>query len=507
MVPLLAILNHAELGLQLVAGEITPDVEVRWAHVSELDDPTPWLEGGEFLLTTGLSASWEGEDAVHYCRRLVERGVVALGVSVGPDLSHAEIPAALQDAAEHTGLRLVHVPHLTPLQAVVRAVADAISDASAQLLRSQVEVQQRLMSEATSGSGLAGALERLRAMSGLTVAVYDIRLRPAIEVPGFVLEDELRRRIRRQLLRDRQGALSIQEDDGRAHLVFPLVTEGGVSGFAVSAKREPFAPDERALLKVTAPVLALLFDLRNTAEAPQRRARGMLASHLLEGKDGGEHLQALLGAARLSLSETQVVRARMASIAQRRAFLAGLGALADDALVVNDQDQTTVILCDPRPDVFDSLAELVRELELSEVGLGEPGPLERTTQSRTEAVRAQSAAHTRGEPLATAPKHGHQLRRIFLADEERLSEFSHSVLAPLEAHDRVNPRHELLPTLRAYFDSIASIEAAATTMQIHRHTMRSRLRRVSELSGYDISDSSQYLELWLAIELRRQLPG
>ena len=27
---------------------------MRWVHSSELLDPTPWLSGGELLLTTGL---------------------------------------------------------------------------------------------------------------------------------------------------------------------------------------------------------------------------------------------------------------------------------------------------------------------------------------------------------------------------------------------------------------------------------------------------------------------
>ncbi|GAA5147580.1 PucR family transcriptional regulator [Microbacterium pseudoresistens] len=506
MVPLRTVLAHPDLGLRLLTGDPL-DLDVRWAHVSELDDPTPWLEGGELLLTTGLSASWDGDDALRYCQRLVERGVVALGVSVGSDLTHQTIPEALIAAAEKTGLRLILVPQRTPLQAVVRAVADAISAASAQPLRSLVDAQQRLMSEAASGSGLEGAAERLRAMSGLAVSVYDIRLRPVINTPDIILGDELSRRIRRQLLRDRQGAISIQEDAGRSMVVFPLVTEGRARGFAVSAKRVPFTAEERALLKVAAPVLGLLLDLRDMAGAPLRNARATLAAMLLAAKENSENLAAVFSAARVDAASTQVVCVRTQSVAQRRAFLAGLDDLAGDALVLNDQDQTTVILCDPRPDVFDRLSALIAELGLGDAGIGEAGPAERTPQSHTEAVRAQSAARTRGIPLATAPKQGHQLRRIFLADEDRLSEFSHGVLAPLEAHDQANPRHELLPTLRAYFDSIASIEASAVTMQIHRHTMRARLKRITELSGYDISDSSQYLELWLAVELRNQRVG
>jgi len=40
--------------MALLSGEGALDASVRWVHISELADPTPWLSGGELLLTTGL---------------------------------------------------------------------------------------------------------------------------------------------------------------------------------------------------------------------------------------------------------------------------------------------------------------------------------------------------------------------------------------------------------------------------------------------------------------------
>ena len=41
--------------LRLLAGEDARSRRpVRWVHISELEDPTPWMSGGELLLTTGL---------------------------------------------------------------------------------------------------------------------------------------------------------------------------------------------------------------------------------------------------------------------------------------------------------------------------------------------------------------------------------------------------------------------------------------------------------------------
>ena len=50
-----------ELDVRVVAGEAGLDRAVRWVHISELPDPTPWLSGGELLLTTGLQLAGDDE--------------------------------------------------------------------------------------------------------------------------------------------------------------------------------------------------------------------------------------------------------------------------------------------------------------------------------------------------------------------------------------------------------------------------------------------------------------
>ena len=69
-----------ELDVTVVAGEAGLDRAVRWVHISELDDPTPWLSGGELLLTTGLQL---GDDAQQraYVGRLSEHGLSGLGLN------------------------------------------------------------------------------------------------------------------------------------------------------------------------------------------------------------------------------------------------------------------------------------------------------------------------------------------------------------------------------------------------------------------------------------------
>src|SRR5918994_6268907 len=100
-----------ELELTVVAGEAGLDRAVRWVHISELEDPTPWLSGGELLLTTGLQL---GDDAQQraYVARLAGHGLAGLGFGTG--FSHDTVPGALSEAAEEHGFPLFEVPYEVP---------------------------------------------------------------------------------------------------------------------------------------------------------------------------------------------------------------------------------------------------------------------------------------------------------------------------------------------------------------------------------------------------------
>jgi Purine catabolism regulatory protein-like family len=49
------LLRSPALQLRLIAGESGTSRRVAWAHVSELEDPTPWLLGAEMIMTTGIA--------------------------------------------------------------------------------------------------------------------------------------------------------------------------------------------------------------------------------------------------------------------------------------------------------------------------------------------------------------------------------------------------------------------------------------------------------------------
>lgn len=144
-----------ELARTLALPELAGDLSkpVGWVHGTELADPTPFLEGGELLLTTGLRPL--GDD---YVERLVRAGVVGLGFGTG--LGHDVVPPALVRAAEKAGLGLVEVPRDVPFIAISKAVSKALAaDEYAALTRTSEA--QRALTRAAVRSGVGGVVRRL----------------------------------------------------------------------------------------------------------------------------------------------------------------------------------------------------------------------------------------------------------------------------------------------------------------------------------------------------------
>ena len=71
----------SDCGLELVAGQDAGGRPVRWVHITEHEDPTPWLSGGELLLTTGYNLDSAAKQR-RYVELLASKEASGLGFGV-----------------------------------------------------------------------------------------------------------------------------------------------------------------------------------------------------------------------------------------------------------------------------------------------------------------------------------------------------------------------------------------------------------------------------------------
>ncbi|HTU77956.1 MAG TPA: PucR family transcriptional regulator ligand-binding domain-containing protein [Solirubrobacteraceae bacterium] len=200
------------LGLELVCGQEAADAHVRWVHSTELPDPTPWLKGGELLLTTGIQLS--GPKAQReFVERLADHEIAGLGFGTG--FAHKRLPAALVNAADRRGFPLFEVPYELPFIAITeRAFTHLLDERYEMLQRSMVG---DVLAEALSGHLYPEDLQaRLRPFGiGEQVAVLAFSLGEA-NLAAAVVERILARERVPSLVAIRAGLLCAVIDPGAA---------------------------------------------------------------------------------------------------------------------------------------------------------------------------------------------------------------------------------------------------------------------------------------------------
>ena len=289
-----------DLDVRLVAGEAGLDRPVRWVHISELADPTPWLSGGELLLTTGMNLA-APEDQRAYVERLAAHDLAGLGLGTG--FAHAAMPDALSAAAAELGFPLFEVPYEVPFIALTEKAFSHLVNEQYAVLQRALSAHERLERIVLSEQGLDGVTAALASLIGGTALVYDARGGALARSDGGaplaadVLDGaaaELRERARAGA---RRGYAPSGELHGRA-LALPVVRTPAGNGdgpapqaWLVAVKDQGgLAEFDRLVLHQAVTVVALELLRRRVADDTERRLAGDVLSAMVSGELAGGEL-------------------------------------------------------------------------------------------------------------------------------------------------------------------------------------------------------------------------
>ncbi|MGH2636857.1 MAG: PucR family transcriptional regulator ligand-binding domain-containing protein, partial [Actinomycetota bacterium] len=276
------ILNVPGLSLRLVAGGASADRPVRWVHSSELEDPTPWLKGGEILLTTGAGIGDTPARQRAYLRRLDDAGLAGLGFGVG--FGHERVPRALMTAAERVGFPLFEVPYLVPFIAITEAVFTRLLSEQYEMLQRAVDAEHVLTRAVMEGGGIEGIAASLARVTDGWVLLLDLHgmpltaTSPAARQRATRIWDELR------TSRPEGTGFSLTlVDQGRNVWVQPVGAQGRVEAFLAVGTREPLSHVGRIVAGHALSLFAIeLAKSRAVAEA-ERRLQGDFFESLAGG--------------------------------------------------------------------------------------------------------------------------------------------------------------------------------------------------------------------------------
>ncbi|GAA5054720.1 purine catabolism regulator [Thermocatellispora tengchongensis] len=472
----------AALHLRVLAGAERMDRPVRWVAVSELEDPTPFLEGGELVLTTGMRLRDDEAAAVPYVARLVGREVTGIGFGVG--LGHEEVPATLVRAAADAGLPLVEVPRDTPFVAIGKAVSDLLAAEQYEELTRAFAAQGRLTRAALLPDGIGAVVARLAAEIGGWTVLLDPSGAVLAAAGGGEAHAEA---LRPELTRLKGGTASMAVSERGVHVILqPLGAARRVRGFfAVGAERS-FSPIAHTIVNVACSLLTLALEQRAARPVAERRVRSAVLRLLLDGRlDAARDTLAALGDHLPEGDLSVIVTPAGPEIA---------GEAGGESFTAALDDRTVLLVPAARTD------DVAEALGLhAPVGVSDPATPETLPAALAQADRALTTARRSGTSVmrfADIPGQG----LLSLLDPSAADAFATALLAPLHEH---GTRTDLLESLHAYLNANGHWDAAAQRLGIHRHTLRYRMRRVTDLLNRDLDDPATRAELLMALLITR----
>ncbi|MEU4210613.1 PucR family transcriptional regulator [Streptomyces sp. NPDC026206] len=535
---LASLVQHSALKLTVLAGGDRLETPVRWAHVSELADPVPWMDGGELLLITAMKIDAEDRETMRrYVRRLVRAGVVGLGFAVG--VNYEQVPPALVEAAEEEGLPLLEVPRRTPFLAITKAVSAAIAADQYRAVTAGFEAQRELTRAALAPEGPAALIARLAAHLGGWAALYDASGAVVAAAPDWAARRAARLGADVERLRERPapasavvGSDAADEGGDRVELQ-SLGTGRRTRGVLAVGTDAPLGTAERYAVHSAIALLTLTTERSRALQDAEQRLGAAVLRMLLAGEPdharavAGELYGALLDAPfRMVVAEavegtgeegrTQDAADPLGALAD--AVETAASRVAEPVLVVPEGERILLLVPDGGAAVGACVA-YARALEArraaasrqrdrgaaagpdgggAALGLSAPTGPSGAAAAFRQAEQALAVGRRRGRALVEHEEVAAGSVVPLLADDA-VRAFADGMLRALYDHDATG-RGDLVASLRAWLSRHGQWDAAAADLGVHRHTLRYRMRRVEEILGRSLDDPDARMELWLALK-------
>lgn len=481
--------------LRLFAGARGASREVRWAHASELPDPSEWLEPGALVMTTGLGLAAEPEAQGAYVERLARAGLSGLliGEQADEQIYAPELTPRLAAVAEEHSFPVLLMPYELPFADVARVVAEANHGEEHARVGQALRIYDtvRLVIGTASGREL---ISRLGAVTNCELHV----IHPATGKPVFTNSSDplrldataLARIVKKLDDRPVPGPAVVRIPLGQRHIVALTVPASRPAALVAMSKTSD--PPDLFVLRHVAAVAAMEVEKLRASRERSRRSGADLLADLL----GNRHDE--------DVAERLLAERGLAEAPRVLAAFAGAEAGEDSELHHRLEERGVPHLLGRRAGVFFALLPHDdREIQIlaqevgSPVGLSNPmSSVSHVADARLEAVWALQGTRVTG---STIVRFGEDAASPFLPrnpDESRA--IVRHVLGPLLEYDAEHDA-PLVASLRTYLACGRSPKETSEALHVHKQTVIYRMRRVEELTGRRLGRTEDLVGFWLAL--------
>ncbi|MGO4585387.1 PucR family transcriptional regulator [Arthrobacter sp. 2RAF6] len=483
-----------QLGLTLLAGYAGTNNRITWAHTSDLPRLWEWVTGGELMMTNGLSIPADAPGQVALAEALVDAGASAL--AIGEKMHAPELSPEFLAACEHLPLPLISIPYPLPFISIARAVAEATLLEESRRLRQTARVYDLLRTAGTIEDHWQGLLHGLAAELDAELFVVDRRCLHPWHPDGKPLPEILQTELAPLTGHIPLAGKKFQWHRlGDRHVLMMDIPTHSNALLVVLPKSDPH-PDAVVLLHA-ATVLGLELSRTVLSLESQHRLAGEFLRPAVDGRLGVAELESRLSAFDVPAQDFMMVAIaaddgeRLANVhveLWRHGFPAAcLRRFNTLHVAVSTAVTDDVLIHCAGPDV--------------RIGISSPTSAASIQRALQESLWALGSAKGNAVNLA---HYAEGPSWLGLTSFEEGTALVQRLLGPIFAYEQ-SQDGDLIVTLRTYLDTQRSWQKTAAALFAHRQTIIYRIRKISELTGLDMSETSTLAQLWFALQIHEAM--
>ena len=488
------LLAEPQLGLSLLAGSAGLGNRVTWAHTSDLPRLWEWVTGGELMMTNGLSIPADPEGQVELAEALVNAGASAL--AIGEQMHAPELCPEFLEACDRLPLPVISIPYPLPFIAIARSVAESSLLEESRRLRQTARIYDLLRLAGPSEDNWLGLILGIEAELDASLFVIDRRCLHAWHPGGQPLPPGLKQQLEPLTSKSPVASKKFQWHRlGEGHLLMMDIPTHANALLVVLPKSEPL-PDAVVLLHA-ATVLGLELSRTVLSLENQRRLGAEFLLQAFDGRLGIADIESRLPEFGISSREFLIIS--MSSDDGER--LAGIHVdLWRHGYPTACQRRFDTIHLAVAADCTDDLLRHTVPLDVR-IGISRPSAAAGVQRALQESMWALGTASSTGERLV---RYAEGPSWLGLTSFEEGHALVQRLLGPIFEYEQ-RENGDLIVTLKTFLDTQRSWQKTAAALFAHRQTIIYRIRKISELTGLDMTETSTLAQLWFALQIHEAM--
>ncbi|NMB19685.1 MAG: hypothetical protein GX979_02345 [Firmicutes bacterium] len=540
---------------QVLTGDVGLERTISAVTVMDAPDIVNWLTGNEFVITSGYSLKDNPLSLETLIGDLARTNVAGLGIKLRRFID--EVPSSIISLSSELGLPIIVIPFEAAWVDIINAIHEEIMHRQTQLILQGERIYRKFSLSLLEKGGFPEICQVLYDLIESPVVILDYqnnRYAVGWDDESKVIKDKLADLMNTWDWRYRDDYSAEMENstiswiklDGTSHevCVCPIIVENEVNGYIVAVERESVQRD--LYYEIAIEQAAIMCALRtmitfNTKEV-HRRFKSRFTQDLLAWnfrdvasarkqaayvdwvlRDAYSVLAISIDDLSLHYIENGVDEGYVQDALERLYnTIAQLDRAQNLGLIIHEQSDNFLIL---KPQDSHDSEERVKEqtmefaLMLQEKIHASLGDLtvsigisrfNRDIKKLAEGQKQATSALKYGRMLTKGSAIWHYddlgVYRILCEfdKETELKNYYEDTIARLDAYDKEH-KAELVKTLIAYFDNDCSLQKAADQLFVHYNTMRYRIERINEVTGLDVLNSNDRLNLQIGLKIGQLL--